>query len=292
MSDLPVASTPEVQPESNSIPEAPETSDRDRVLAAYEGNSTTPPKSSPEGSPEEPQESYDYTKDKRWGTHWKTVEDIYRSQRELEGKFGQTSNEYSQAKKQLEELNQYKQEVEPYSDALKLIQVMQGDPKLSPLLERFVSEVNQTVKQERFGDLPDEVISQLLEVNELKRWKQEFEMKQQQDQMIDRYNQELNRIREYSKENGIEYNEQEFMNYLNGLDVLVPPEHLYDKFRSNIMDKVVDSRIQIALEEFRTNLNSNRNASTPFTSRNTPSSGTSGSLREQVAAAYEKPPGA
>lgn len=197
--------------------------------------------------------------DKRWGSAWKSHSDTYNSYKNLEAKLKQQGDEIGKYKSQIDEFDQFKSKYEPYDQTIQFIEFLTQNPKYSPMLEKFVKDIEHQVKQERYGDLPDEFVTKLQRLDELENWRSQVEEEKTVSTYTQEINQTLSKIDSYAKSHGVEYDKSDFLSYC--IKNEVPPKFMEAVFKDYAEPHIKELFKAKSQEEVLQNLNNNKRGS-------------------------------
>lgn len=231
--------------------------------------------SSPEGNqelesnydqPEESQGEQSYAEwmaDKRYETMWKkSPNELYKSYREMEKFIDPLKKQVSEREQQLTKLQE---EVGKFSELQQVLNLIQSNPRYSQSTNEFFSNLANQIKRDKYGDLPDDVIAKLSEVDQIKQQMQLAEQQQEEARNVEVAKRGLTEVGEFAKQNGIEYDQQEFVDAF--LASGLPLSAMMTFFRSAALDSIRENAAMSATKNIRGNLEKNRSGALPVSGR-------------------------
>lgn len=198
-----------------------------------------PAEAAPEAQrPAEQPEDYDYKKDKRWGKHWKSEQDMYKSIKEMDkwqnsvhrplkeqfDKYNQHFKTYgidaNKLEDALKEYQSFKDPATPQNQWWNYLQSKMANKEISQKVMDFFTKLEQEELQNKYGaNLPPELYEKL---DSAEKIQQEFEAMKQAEQKriaseenVKIINEQKELISKWAEENDVEFNDDVWKSLLD-----------------------------------------------------------------------------
>jgi hypothetical protein len=249
-------------------------------------------------NPEPQKVTEEWTKDKRFGTIYKTPDDVYKAHREMEKMFNplqdkvkeyeQKINEYSQLQGKLTE---YESKINQYQPLEQYINYLDQNPQYGGKVKAVLEEINKEIRRNQYGaDLPDEIVRELEESRrfreEAAREKEKAEFERTVSQGSEVAKTQLTEIDQIASKFNIDFDKSEFIEWAIKKDF--SPNELKARFIEHALPEI-EKFAQVSGEKrVINNINSNRKAAISGSgTRVTPTNNTK-SLDDALFEAYRK----
>lgn len=204
--------------------------------------------------------------DKRYESMWRRdPNNLYRSYKEMEKGYEPLKSRVSEYERQVAELKKYKEEQSQFEPWINYIQQLASHPRFSGDLQSFVQDINQKMRQEKFGDLPDDVIKQLELGVQAHEKLQEVEKKEAYEKEVSSYENVLKDISAFCEENDIDWSNEmmnEFIKFAQSQGVQ-NPHHLESLFYRHAHPAIKKALLEKGQNAVVANLNKNKAAVIP-----------------------------
>lgn len=237
-----------------------------------------------------------WTTDKRYKTHWKgDPDELYKSYREMDKEYPQLKAfqkhaQESEIKIRQEyeskntELSSKLQNMEQISSFVDLID---SNPEYSQKLAPIIQEIIKESRRKQYGaDLPDNVISQLREVDQMKAHLEEIKQREQVTKLTEVLDSNLSEIDQFVADRELEYDKDDFLAYCEKNKI--PAEFVSSVFYKIALPQITQSAQKKGSQAVVSNLNKNKGSSLPSSTRTSSQQTQSKSFDERFLAAYNK----
>lgn len=185
-----------------------------------------------------------WQEDKRFAEHWgEDPNKMYESLKYLEKKQGDFDGQINDYKSQLEDLGKYKSDYEVLE---KLMDAPGVGEEIMGVLERYQNGTNQQQQQQNQYNQPNpdnQVINQL---DELMKWKRDVAARADQLMYEEQQGDQMNQINDYAKKYNIQFDEKQFLDYVNTNNV--PLNSWVHYFKSHAADEAMQNARNQAAE--------------------------------------------
>jgi len=165
--------------------------------------------------------------DKRFESHWaKDPNKMYESLRYHEKRQGDFDKQINDYKSQVEELQRYKDD---YTELENLFNHPQIGPDIENVLNKYSNGEQQQVQPQ--ANVQDD------RLNEILSWKESIEKEALSHYETQQQNEAFNRIDKLAEKYVINYDKEQFANYMN--EAQIPKDLWFDAFKSQAFDQVM-----------------------------------------------------
>jgi hypothetical protein len=262
------------------------------AISQAEGTDTTPLETEPtppvtEQATETPAAlEFDWTKDGRHESMWKgDPNNLYKSYKQIEPLY-QTVSKYgikdpdglSLA------LDKYKEYTDPsnlYVSTYNQLEALMQHEKYGQKFVGALNEIKAEAERDRYGaNLPPEVLQKLQQVEALEGKLGQFEQEKKKEQAVGLINENMGKIDEFAKSNGLEYDADKFLTYCN--ENQIPYNLMMAAFKDFVFDDVLNRTKTKAVEETVANIQKNKAAVIPSSNRTAPKTNEKTSLSDRL----------
>jgi len=208
------------------------------------------------------QEVLDITKDPRWDKDWKKdINNVYKALKGYDKSFTPVQmalKKYGIADPTALEkvLEEYKTYTNPEGEVSRLLGMLDPIAKDPADIEWFQKTVQDKLAEIRFRgldkNLPPEIKQAIMEGKEAKQKADKLEEELEVSKIRSEISSNLTEIKKYAKDNELEFNEAEFLNYCKEKNV--PANLLMDVFQAKAKPFIVNNETRKAEENVLTNI--------------------------------------